>query len=82
MAEQCRRTRTAACGIEHIWATPYFVTQRTKEIGLRTALGATGAGVLQVIMRSALWQVGTGFVIGLPAAVLTARAAASQLYGR
>jgi predicted permease len=62
-------------------STSYFVTQRTQEIGLRMALGATRANVFGVILRGALMQIGIGLVVGIPVALLGARATQSQLYG-
>jgi ABC-type antimicrobial peptide transport system permease subunit len=62
-------------------STSYFVTQRTQEIGLRMALGATRGNVFKVILRGALMQIGIGLVVGAPAALVGARATQSQLYG-
>jgi predicted permease len=62
-------------------ATSYLVTQRTKEIGLRIALGASRANVLRIILRGALTQIVIGLAIGIPVTLLAARATASQFYG-
>jgi predicted permease len=59
----------------------YFVARRTSEIGIRMALGATRASVLAMVFRGALWQVLIGLGIGIPAALITGRLMASQLYG-
>lgn len=61
--------------------TAYSVARRTTEIGVRMALGANRGDVLKMVMRTALTQIGIGLAIGLPASILAARAAASQLYG-
>jgi ABC-type antimicrobial peptide transport system permease subunit len=45
------------------------------------ALGATRASVLAMVFRGALWQVLIGLGIGIPAALITGRLMASQLYG-
>ena len=59
----------------------YFVARRTSEIGIRMALGATRSSVLGMVMRSALWQVLVGLVIGIPAALGAGYLMKSLLYG-
>ncbi|MBM3809102.1 MAG: FtsX-like permease family protein [Acidimicrobiia bacterium] len=68
----------AALGIYGVLS--YSVTQRTKEIGLRTALGASGGNTVAMIVRSSVGMVAIGGVIGLVAAVLLARSMAGILY--
>ena len=46
----------------------YTVSRRTNEIGVRMALGATGANVMGMVLMEALVMVGTGLVIGVPLA--------------
>jgi ABC-type antimicrobial peptide transport system permease subunit len=46
----------------------YVVSQRIREIGIRTALGAQPAGLLRVFVRHGLWLVGIGTALGLVAA--------------
>jgi ABC-type antimicrobial peptide transport system permease subunit len=58
-----------------------MVAQQTNEIGIRIALGADRATVLQWVLRSALQRVAMGLVMGLPLAVGAARFIAAQLYG-
>ena len=45
------------------------------------ALGADRARVVQMVLRGAFIQVGLGLAIGIPVAILAARAMADQLYG-
>lgn len=59
----------------------YSVTGRTREIGLRMALGADRASVLGMILRQVLWTAGCGIAIGLPAARSATRVVQSLLYG-
>ena len=59
----------------------YQVTARTREIGIRMALGAGARLVFALVVRESLAVVGVGVAIGIPLAVLAGRAVASQLYG-
>ena len=52
----------------------YLVSQRTKEIGIRIALGATAGDVLQLVLRDGLFLTGAGVLIGLPLAALVSLA--------
>ncbi len=60
--------------------TAYQVACRTREIGLRMALGADRAKVVAMVLRSSLAQVGVGIAIGIPIAFAGAVALADQLY--
>jgi putative ABC transport system permease protein len=57
------------------------VVRRTREIGLRMALGAPGASVTWLVMRDVLTLVGLGVVAALPAAWAMTRLVKGQLYG-
>ena len=61
--------------------TAYAVTRRTREIGVRMALGATSARVMKTILRGALVQVAAGVAIGLPLTYLAGRLLQSTLFG-
>ncbi|HKW65079.1 MAG TPA: ABC transporter permease [Candidatus Acidoferrum sp.] len=59
----------------------YGVGRRTKEIGVRLALGATPANVLGMIVRETLTLVGAGAILGLPLAFVCTRILKSMLFG-
>jgi predicted permease len=59
----------------------YAVTQRTREIGIRMALGAEPSGLRQMFVRHGLLLAGIGAVIGLGAAAGLTRWMASLLFG-
>ncbi len=59
----------------------YAVTQRSREIGLRMALGASAASVIRMIVARGLALTGMGLAIGLVAAWLATRAMKNLLYG-
>lgn len=58
----------------------YTVARRTREIGLRMALGAVQGHVVWLVMREVLALVGSGLVLGLGAAWVLTRYLSSQLY--
>jgi predicted lysophospholipase L1 biosynthesis ABC-type transport system permease subunit len=72
-------TLLAALGLYGVLS--YMVAQRTREIGLRLALGAEPAGVRRLVLRQVGWMVGVGVPLGLAAALLPGNVAASQLFG-
>jgi putative ABC transport system permease protein len=59
----------------------HAVSQRTREIGIRMALGATRADVLQMIVGRGVTLAGIGILTGLAAAVAIVRLFATLLYG-
>lgn len=59
----------------------YAVTQRTQEIGVRMALGATRPDVLRMILRQGLIMTGAGLIVGSAVALAVTRLLASFLYG-
>jgi predicted permease len=59
----------------------YSVRQRTGEIGIRMALGASKIGVVRLILREGLTLVGVGLVIGVAAALACVRLLTGFLYG-
>ena len=59
----------------------FFVAQRTSEIGVRLAFGATRSRVLRLVLFGALALIGIGTAVGLVGAMLSARLAAGLVYG-
>jgi predicted permease len=59
----------------------YSVRRRTREIGIRMALGAQRSQVVTLFLRRALTLVGAGLVLGLIASLFAARLLRSYLYG-
>jgi predicted permease len=58
-----------------------IVAQRTREIGIRMALGAERRDVLRMILLRGLWLTGLGTAIGLALAALASRFAAAFIFG-
>ena len=72
-------TILAALGLYAVLA--FTVAQRTKEIGIRMALGATGGSVVKLALKGMLRVMLAGLAIGLLGAYATGRWAESLLYG-
>jgi putative ABC transport system permease protein len=72
-------TLLAVIGLYGVMA--YTVARRTREIGVRMALGAVQGDVVWLVMREVLVLVGGGIVLGLVAAWGLGRLISSQLYG-
>jgi predicted permease len=69
----------AAVGLYGVIA--YSVSRRTREIGIRMALGARPAAVLSLVMRQGLTVAAAGLVLGGLLAIAATRALAGMLYG-
>jgi len=59
----------------------YSVSQRTRELGIRMALGAQSSQVLQLVLRQGMLLAAIGLVLGLLAAFGSTRLAGTLLYG-
>ncbi len=71
-------TLLAAVGLYGVLA--YNVAQRTRELGVRLALGATPSRLRGLVLKQIGWMALVGMPVGLLAAVLVGRAAATLLY--
>jgi predicted permease len=72
-------TLLASIGLYGVMA--FVVVRRTKEIGLRLALGALRGSVVWLVMREVLLLLGLGLAVGIPAALALSRFVSAQLYG-
>lgn len=59
----------------------YGIARRTREFGIRIAIGAEGASILRMVLREAGWVLGSGIAAGLIAAWWLGRIVSSLLYG-
>lgn len=72
-------TSMAMLGLYGVMA--YSVNRRTREIGIRLALGARTGSIRAMVMRELLLILAGGLAIGVPAALLVTRYAEGQLFG-
>ncbi len=68
----------AALGLYGVLA--FFVTQRTREIGIRVALGASGGNVLRLVITRGMLLVGGGLVLGVAGAIGASRLMEGMLF--
>jgi predicted permease len=72
-------TLLACVGLYGVMA--FVVARRTKEIGVRLALGAMRGSVVWLVMREVLLLLGLGLAVGIPAALALGRFISAQLFG-
>jgi predicted permease len=59
----------------------FVVTRRTREIGIRLVLGATGASAIRLVLRDAVVMIAGGIAIALPCVAALGKLVQSQLFG-
>jgi ABC-type antimicrobial peptide transport system permease subunit len=69
----------SALGIYGVLA--YDVSQRTREIGVRGAIGASHGQIIGMILQQGLWKAGLGILLGLVGAAFVSRSMTSLLFG-
>ncbi len=69
----------AAIGLYGVLA--YSTAQRTREIGIRMALGAQRSSVVYLVLADVLWLAGISVAVTIPLSLLFARTVRSQLFG-
>jgi predicted permease len=72
-------TLLAVIGLYGVMA--YVVQRRTREIGIRIALGASRSNVIAMVMREVIFLIGAGLIAGIALALVLADLIRSQLYG-
>ncbi len=72
-------TLLAMLGLYGVMA--YSVTRRTREIGIRIALGAPRSRIRAMVMRELLVILGAGLLLGVPTALFLARLTETELFG-
>jgi len=89
LEERLISTLSAAFGVLAVMLTciglygvmSYAIVRRTREIGIRTALGAGRSSVLWLVLRNALLMVAIGLGVGIPAFTMGARYLETLLFG-
>jgi predicted permease len=69
----------AALGIYGVLA--FVVSERTREIGIRVALGSSPGGILKLVLREGLLLVAGGLLLGMIAAIALEKTISSEVYG-
>jgi len=69
----------SAIGVYGVLA--YLVTQRTREIAIRIALGSSARAIVRLVLREGLLLLGGGFLLGAAGVIALRRSLGSQLFG-
>jgi putative ABC transport system permease protein len=69
------------CSVGIYGVLAYLVAQRSREIGIRIALGSSGSGVFRLVLKEGMWLVAAGLIIGGGGAVALRSLIESQIYG-
>src|ERR1700727_3063042 len=72
---------TVLAGVGLYGVLAYSTAQRTREIGIRIALGASRLGISQLVLNDVLRLAGLGVAVAIPCSVLIGRLLQSQLFG-
>jgi putative ABC transport system permease protein len=72
---------TVLAGVGLYGVLAYSTAQRTKEIGIRIALGSTRLGVTRLVLADVLRLAGIGIAVAIPCSVMLSRLLRSQLFG-
>jgi ABC-type antimicrobial peptide transport system permease subunit len=72
-------TFLAGVGIYGVLA--YSTAQRTREIGIRIALGSTRLAISRIVLSDVLSLAGIGILVAIPVAILLSRLLRTQLFG-
>jgi predicted permease len=72
---------TLLAGVGLYGVLAYSTAQRTKEIGIRMALGSSRLGVSRLVLMDVLRLAGIGIVVAIPCSVMLAKLLRSQLFG-
>ncbi len=58
----------------------FWVSQRTREIGVRVAVGSSTSGILKLVLKQSLRLVALGLIVGVPCSILLVRYLASMIF--
>ena len=78
---QLRRAGASLSLIGLYGVMSFVVTRRTRELGIRLALGATRASALRLVLRDAVAMIAAGMAIALPCVAALGKLVQSQLFG-
>jgi ABC-type antimicrobial peptide transport system permease subunit len=59
----------------------YVVSQRTRELGIRMALGSTAHGIFHLVLREGVWLLAVGLILGFAGTLALRRVLETQIYG-